>query len=158
MPSLLSFAPGATTGFCLSSLGLWRLAFGCTVTGNEHEPLPWLALQIITSPSGIQQVFQRTALARVSIPVASSAAEVDRVTSVILEGGTVDNDMARLTEAFSLFKNNPRVKGDVYDATLVECKDLLRGYWDIRLWLEEGYKEQKTLKLPGSTTLLLMPS
>lgn len=148
MPKILSLEKGQTTEFNLSSLAFWRLGMG--VTGYRGTPCLGLMLRY---PPGSPE--NQVCLAKVKCTIAESAEEVQRVAAVALDGGTLDLDQDRAKEAFNLFKNNPKIKGDVLERTIEEAYELIKAYWIIRLWAQEGYRQDKKLTVDQDTTLFL---
>jgi hypothetical protein len=140
MPSIWTFGPENCTGVDLSANAFWRLAMGASFAHNS----PWLSLALIYPPGYGQTIAQtQIALARVGVPLAKDADEVQRVAAVMVTSGTQDTDLLRMTESFNLFKNNPKFKQDLLDISLRDATDLLNAYWKVRGWLLDGAKENQ---------------
>lgn len=146
MPSLLVLAKGSTTGVTLQSNAFWRLAIGATVTIKDDRELPWFSLILIYPSSVSQTGTGQIVLARMSVPIAANGAEMEKVTSVALSGGSFESDVLRTTEAFNMFKNDSRVKGDTVAVCAREAGEVLRAYWALRNWLDAGAKTEETIE------------
>jgi hypothetical protein len=141
MPLLLSSGPQGTTGVDLGNNAFWRLQLSVVMV----DQTPALAL-VVRYPPG--EPHNQVALLRVPVSVAQDPQEVVRIAEVGLDTGTRDGDMARLKEAFQLFRNNPRVPGQaVLQGAIEEGTKIVTAYWDIREWLFAGAKENLHIKL-----------
>jgi hypothetical protein len=99
------------------------------------------------------------ALARVPITVAESPDALQRVVEVSLDGGTLDKDIARMTEAYQLFRNSPRTRVETLEGCVKDSAEVLKAYWGVREWLAEGAGEKRAIALPTDppTQLVLLP-
>ncbi len=95
-------------------------------------------------------------LARVGASVAESVEELQPVTNVSLHGGTAEKDVARMTEAYQLFRNNARVRGDDLDSSIKDSAEIIRAYWSLREWMRAGMLEKTEIQA-ASTTLVCLP-
>jgi hypothetical protein len=148
MPSIISLEKGQTTCFNMPSLAFWRLLVGVSMAGN----VPCFSLMIRYPPGSPQE---QIALAKVTCPVTEDHSALQRVADVALLGGTLDRDQERTREAFTLFKNNDRVKGDVLEQCIEDSFLILKAYWSIRNWVIEGCKEDQEIEVSDHTKLLL---
>lgn len=146
MPSIWTFGPQNVTGIDLSANAFWRVMLGATVAMD----VPWLTLAVIYPPASGQTVHQtQITLARTSVPVTSRVEDVMRVAEVSISTGSLDQDISRMTEAFNLFKNNPRTKQEVLETSLRDALEILQAYWQVREWLFTGAKNDKDLPVSG---------
>ena len=147
MASLLVFARGNTTGISLGANAFWRLGLGAT---QDNEGGSYFSLVIIYPPSSGMTFDQaKIILCRTHVPMANNVREVERVAGVSLHGGTLETDLVRMTEAFNLFRNNPRTKDEAIVAAIKDASDVIGAYWAIRTWLANGSKEEKTVSVNG---------
>jgi energy-coupling factor transporter ATP-binding protein EcfA2 len=152
MPAIWTFGPDNTTGIDLSANAFWRLVLGATGGGNR--PL-WLTLALIYPPAPGQTILNtQITLARSPISVTDKTDDVLRLAEVSVSMGSLEKDRERMTEAFNLFKNNPRVRQDVLDGDLKGALEILDAYWSVRDWLFVGAAESKQLAV-GSYVLSL---
>jgi hypothetical protein len=86
----------------------------------------------------------RIALAKVEVNIAKQSDEIENVAQVALQGGTLDLDIARVTEAMNLFRMHARTKEEAFEQSLTNVLTLVRGYWALRSWLELGATERLT--------------
>ena len=129
MPTLLSSGPQGTTGVTLENNAFWRLQLGAT--GDVA-----LALIIRYPPA---QAANIVALAKCPVGIATTPEEVQRVAEVILTTGTKEGDMARLEEAYNLFKNNNRApSASALEAAVADGKELLEVYYELQEWIMQG--------------------
>jgi|JFJP01.1.fsa_nt_gi hypothetical protein len=151
MPAIWTFGPENATGIDLSANAFWRVKLGAVFMYD----MSWLALVAIYPP-GPGQTIQNTqiVLARAGIPVAGKVEDVLRVAEVSVSTGTLEADTARMTEAFNLFKNNPRTKAETLEISLRDAMNILKAYWDVRDWLAGGASEVKTLDVSPFTIKL----
>lgn len=151
MPAIWTFGPENSTGIDLSANAFWRVTLG----GVFMWEMSWLALVAIYPPAPGQTTQQtQIVLARAGIPVASKIEEVFRVAQVSVSTGSIEGDMARMTEAFNLFKNSPRIKQEVLDSSLRDALEILKAYWSVRDWLFSGATEYKEIQVPPFTIKL----
>lgn len=147
MASLLVCARGNTTGVSLNMLAFWRLAIGSTMDNMGGS---YFSLIFIYPPSAGMTFDQaKIVLSRIHVPMATNQHEVERVASVSLQGGTLELDLQRMTEAFTLFRNNPRTKSEAVDATIKDASDIIGAYWSLKAWLISAVKEDKTISVNG---------
>lgn len=126
-----------------------RLMMGVGWTGRRESPTYCLALQVDFGDGP-------TTLAQVTVPFAQDAESVSRVANAALKGGTLDEDLARTSEAFKLFQNDAKLKGSVLEDTAKEASELIKAYWKIRSELEQGGPEEELrLDLPDKTRLTI---
>jgi hypothetical protein len=150
MPSIWTFGPTNVTGVDLGANAFWRLALGATQSNN----MPWLTLVLIYPPAAGQTVQQtQIALARSAIAVTDKVEDVLKLAEVSLSMGSQEKDLARMTEAFLMFKNG-KVRQDILDSDLKAALEVLDGYWKIRNWLKAGADHQETLVV-GQYEILL---
>lgn len=148
MASIISLERGQTTCFNMPTLPLWRMMIGVTMQGQ----VPCFSLMLRYPPGSPQE---QIALARVACPVTEDAHALQRVADVALDGGTLDADQERTREAFNLFKNNDRLKGDVLEQCIEDSFKILSAYWTIRNWVIEGCKEDCEVEVTDHTKLIL---
>lgn len=96
------------------------------------------------------------ALARVPAPVAESMEALQKVVEVSLDGGSLDADIERMTEAYQLFRNSPRVRVEALDGCVKDSVEVLKAYWALREWMRSGMKEPQEVVVL-TTTLVLQP-
>ncbi len=145
MASLLVLARGNTTGISLGANAFWRISLGATIDGSGGS---YFSLVLIYPPSAGMSFDQaRIVLTRTHVPMANNQLEVERVASVSLQGGTLEADISRMTEAFNLFRNNPRTKSEAVDTAIKDAGDVVGAYWAIRMWMLNGAKEEKTISV-----------
>ena len=145
MPSIVSFGKGSTTGIDLKANAFWRLTLGAT-SATE------MALVIIYPPASYDMALTRAnklALAKAEVNIAKQADEIENVAGVALQGGTLDLDIARATEAMNLFRMHARTKEEAFEQSLSNVLALVRCYWAIRGWLETGATERLTHDIGG---------
>jgi len=155
---IMSFGPAGTIGLELGQNWCWRLSLGASV--DPHTRVVYFILAGTYTPPdyGLAQVaFNRVALARTAIPVASQVEEVQRVADVVLQGGNPETDQSRLTEAFNMFRNNPRVKGDMLATCVGDAAKVLQAYWQVREWLESGATERRTIETVPDYRIICVP-
>ena len=153
MPAIWTFGPENATGIDLSTNAFWRVTLG----GVYKYDMSWLALVAIYPPAPGQTVQQtQIVLARTGIPVASRIEDVLKLAEVSVSTGTLDGDTLRMTEAFNMFKNNPRTKQEILESSTRDGLEVLTAYWTVRDWLMSGAKEGKDVQL-GSFTIKLRP-
>lgn len=151
MPAVWTFGPENITGIDLSANAFWRLQLGATWAAE----VPWLSLVMIYPPAPGQTTMQtRIVLARTSVPVTGKQEDVERVAQVSVSSGSLDRDLERMTEAFNLFKNSPRIKTDMLESSLRDASEILKAYWRVREWLEAGGKEQVLIDVPPYRIML----
>jgi hypothetical protein len=135
MALLVSSVPGSTTGVPLSQNAFWRLQLGVAAV----EQTPALSLAVRYPPGGPADII---ALARSPVPVAQSPDEVQRIADVGLLGGSLDRDLERITEAYQMFKNNPRTpSGAALEEAINGGHAIVRAYWGVRDWLLSGCED-----------------
>ena len=150
MPSIWTFGPTNVTGVDLSANAFWRLALSATQSNN----MPWLALVLIYPPApGQTTQHTQIALARSAIAVTDKVEDVLKLAEVSVSMGSQEKDLARMTEAFLMFKNG-KVRQDILDSDLKAATEVLDGYWKIRNWLKMGADHQETLAV-GQYEILL---
>lgn len=142
MPAIWTFGSNNTTGIDLSANAFWRLTLGAAVSSHTS----WLALAMIYPPGPGQTILQtQITLARSPISVTDKSEDIQRLAEVSVSMGSLEKDKERMTEAFNLFKNTPRVRQDVLEADLRGGLEILTAYWSIRDWLFAGAKEDQSL-------------
>lgn len=127
MTALMVFGPGHSTGIDLDRNAFWRLTLGAA-SGTE------IALVVIYPPGAPAN---RIALAKVDIGVAKNADEIEAVAKTALTMGTLELDINRVTESMNLFKMH-RNNEEEFKRALANAIELVRAYWAVRTWLEEG--------------------
>lgn len=151
MPAIWTFGPENSTGIDLSANAFWRVTLGAVYASE----MSWLALIMIYPPAPGQTTHQtQIVLARAGVPVAGKVEEVMRVAQVSVSSGSLEHDIARMTEAFNLFKNNPRTKQEILEISLRDSLEILKAYWNVREWLMQGASESKELIIPPYTLKL----
>lgn len=151
MPAIWTFGPENTTGIDLSANAFWRVALG----GVQRYDMFWLALVAVYPPAPGQTIQQtQIVLARSGVLVASKMEDVFRVAEVSVSTGSLEGDTARMTEAFNLFKNSPRIKQDMLDSSLRDALEILKAYWDIHDWLMGGASVARDVLVPPYTIKL----
>lgn len=170
MAEIISVQKEGTTGFNLGHLSFWRLKIDTTAKvisapqqadSAERQPqvkiIPCFSLVMRYPPGDASSM---VALVRCTIPIATSLEELQRVTSVATQGGTLDTDVLRMTEGFNLFKNHENLKGNALEKCIEDAKMILKAYWDVRLWVEDGCRQEKVIDISlenDPTKLLLRP-
>lgn len=145
MPAIWTFGPENATGIDLSANAFWRI----TLSGAFISEMSWLALVAIYPPAPGQTIQQtQIILARSGVQIASKVEDVLRVAQVSVSSGSLENDIIRMTEAFNLFKNNPRYKQEILDISLRDALKILETYWSVRNWLMAGADVPKELIVP----------
>ena len=140
MPSIVSFGKGSTTGIDLSANSFWRLTLGAA-SATE------MALVVLYPAASYEMMLakmNRIALAKVEVNIAKQADEIENVAQVALQGGTLDLDISRVTEAMNLFRMHARTKEEAFEQSLTNVLTLVRGYLALRSWLELGAGERLT--------------
>ena len=151
MPAIWTFGAENTTGIDLSANAFWRITLG----GVFASDMSWLALVAIYPPAPGQTIQQtQIVLARAGVQVASKIEDVLRVAQVSVSSGSLEGDIARMTEAFNLFKNNPRTKQEILEISLRDAVEILKAYWTVREWLMAGATEPKEVIVPPYTIKL----
>jgi hypothetical protein len=151
MPAIWTFGPTNVTGVDLSANAFWRLALGAT----QSNSMPWLTLVLIYPPApGQTTQHTQIALARSAVAVTDKVEDVLKLAEVSLSQGSLEKDMARMTEAFNMFKNNKGVRQDILESDLKAALEVLDGYWKIRNWLRNGADHQENLMV-GQYEILL---
>jgi hypothetical protein len=151
MPAIWTFGPENSTGIDLSANAFWRVTLGAV----QMYEMSWLALVMIYPPAPGQTIQQtQIVLARSGVQVASKIEDVFRVAQVSVSTSTLDGDLARMTEAFNLFKNNPRTKQEALEMSLKDAVEILKAYWIIREWLMAGANEPREVIVPPFTIKL----
>ncbi len=145
MPRLLSFQPNGVAVADLNYFA-YRLDIGATV----QNKIPFFSFVYKIPPTGAM-----LALFRAPISIADDDAELVRVTSVSLEGGTLGLDTDRVKEAYQLFRNKD-VRGDALTECINASIEVLKAYWSVRDWLEAGAAEKKEFSAL-STKLVMQP-
>jgi len=144
MPSLLALGPGNITGVDLSANSFWRVTLSALQTGSTIN----MVLSLIYPPvAGQHPDFSRIALARCQVPFAETVEAVTRVANTAMGGESFELDRIRLEEGFNLFKNGGRIKEELMLAVIEDAKSLLRTYWNIREWVENGCKDEQKWKV-----------
>lgn len=145
MPRLLSFQPN---GVAVADLGYfaYRLDIGSTVSNG----IPFFSFVYKIPPTGAM-----LALFRAPISIADNDAELNRVTSVSLDGGTLELDTARVKEAYQLFRNKD-VRADALNKCIDDSIEVIKAYWAARDWLEAGAVEKKEFTALA-TKLMMLP-
>jgi hypothetical protein len=151
MAKILSMQLGSVTSVQLDVLAFYRLQLGAVRGVLPNDTVPHLGLTLRYPPGSPQESI---ALCRLPVPAAADLANLERVSAVMLAGGTLDRDLDRTREAFQLFKNNPQCKGTALEDSLTVGVSLVEAYWKCRLWVENP-KERVELPLKDSTILLL---
>ena len=145
MPAIWTFGPENSTGIDLAANAFWRITLGAV----QASDMAWLALVAIYPPAPGQTIQQtQIVLARAGVPVAGKIEDVLRVAQVSVSSGSLENDTARMTEAFNLFKNSPRTKQEILEISLRDSLEILKAYWTVREWLMGGAAEAKELNVP----------
>lgn len=138
MPLLVSSSPNHTTAIHIQANAFVRFCLGTTMI----DETPGLALVAKYPPQG-----DIIALQAVPVSVAQSAEEVQRLASVGLAGGTQEEDRKRLTEAYEMFKNNPRVPSQsALDEAVQQGLTIIDSYWQLRNWLLNGCREELSIQ------------
>ena len=143
---------GPVTGFNLGLNAFWRLSLGVT---SDTDNNVYMAIMFYY-PGMPGHPVPQIALAKVNIPPAAQPGGMEsltKVAAVSLEGGTVEADIARMTEAFNLFGNMPRVKREAIDSSVRDVTELLRGYWQLREWLTGDLVASTTIDACGTTLI-----
>jgi hypothetical protein len=77
------------------------------------------------------------------------------VTTVTLTRGNVEDDVKRMTEAYTLFRNG-RPSLERLEKCIADSTTIVRAYWLVRGWISEGMKAEKRLPVL-QTELVLLP-
>lgn len=142
MPRLTSQRPGALTSWDLGT-GHWRLVV--VAVPGARSPALALALRyppnppLVFSPTGAViglADHAQLVIATAPIEIAQAPGEVEPVARVALAGGSLEADIARTTEAMNLFKNNPRLRDETFQACLRDALAVIDGYWKIASWVQ----------------------
>jgi hypothetical protein len=136
LAKIVSLQRGNVTVFQLGSIAFYRIRLGVTMAG----PIPCFSLVGLFPPGDESS---QVSLARVTVPFAkydpqTRITNLHRVVAVALDGGTLDLDQARSREAFMLFKNDPNIKGDIFERCIDDSNRIISAYWHVRNWIAEG--------------------
>lgn len=162
MPRIVSLQPGATSS---ADLGHVAYQFELGATGWRNIPSFSLLYRypFYTAPGtfradGQPWLFSTSTLtlARVQVPIAESLEALTRVTEVSLDGGSLEADVARMTEAYQLFKNDNRVRADRLDEAIKASAVVVQAYWSLRQWLAAGMTEKHEIDVVH-TKLVCLP-
>lgn len=162
MPRIVSLQPDAVAAADLGHFA-YKIDIGVTLWHN----VPAFSL-LYRYPPGNSGAFRHDGafmsfspgsilvLARVAAKIAESVEELQPVADTSLVLGEVEKDIARMTEAYQLFRNNPRLRADDLDSTVKESAQVIRGYWSLRDWMRSGMEEKKEIVV-ASTTMVCLP-
>ncbi len=135
---LTSRGAGFTTGISLTATAVWRLGLGVVMMDNT----PALALTVKYPSDRSEDGTATVSLLRVPVPVAQSVEEVRRIANVSLQPGNLDEDLARMEEAYALFRNNPRVPSqDSLSDAITRGQGLVTAYWRTSDWILSDSEE-----------------
>lgn len=146
--NITSFRLGSVTRLNTDLMPAVRFLMGTGWTGAQESPTYTIALQVNDGGGP-------STLCEVTVPFAESVAAVERVAKVALQGGTKDRDIERMSEAFKLFANNPKLKGDILESTIGEAAKLIEVYWAIRLRLDGQSSGEQRFELPNQTVVVI---
>lgn len=151
MPRIVALLPN---GVASVDVGHYACRIDLATTTIRGSPAFSLVYRYPPNPVALMQpdgrpipmaAFGVVALARASAQgVARAVEELDRVVEVSLDGGTREKDIARMTEAYQLFRNGP-ARGETIDACVKDSAAILDAYWSVREWMEDGMREAKKL-------------
>lgn len=161
MPRIVALRRGSVVGVDLGHV-TFQLTLGATALQVGENPLPCFSILYEYPPSPtfafrpvdgyyFQPPMSLAALVQVPIALAESQAELERVARASTGMSSLEKDLARMTEAFNLFKNRPR---EIAQARLEACvrdaAEVVKGYYDIREWVASGMTKQKEVKIATS--------
>lgn len=78
---------------------------------------------------------------RAPIEMAQNQDELQSIAATALGHGSKEADVARVTEAFQLYRNS-RVRIETVEACIKDSTDVLGVYWGIRQWMLAGMVEK----------------
>jgi hypothetical protein len=146
MPRISSVQPGSIVGVSLDHFA-WRLTLAAVMWGKTpalglvfayETPTPYLMvngqMQDITGALKIS-------LLRCPVQFADSLQDLGPVAEAALKGGDEVADIARMTEAFTLFRNS-KVRQDLIDMVVKEATEVIKAYWHLATWIGEGCRDR----------------
>lgn len=161
MPRVVSLQPNAVTA---ADLGYFAYKIDLGVTTLRNVPAFSLVYRYPPTPVGVfrpdgpWQSFYDAAvlvLARIPVSVAADVAALQPVVAVSLDGGSLDADIARMHEAYQLFKNEPKIRTDYLEEAINDSDEVLKGYWSLRDWMKTGMTERKEIVVKDTTMVCL---
>lgn len=163
MPRIVSLQPNAVA---VADLGYFAYKIDVGVTSFKNVPAFSLVYRYPPNPIGLYRPADSEwvglaeaaviTLARVQISVAEDANALRRVTEVSLDGGSLDTDLARMHEAYQLFKNDPKIRIDKLEEAINDSDEVVKGYWLLREWMKTGMAERKEIVVK-ETTMVCFP-
>ncbi len=161
MPRIVALRRGSVVGADLGHV-TFQLSLGATSIPVGDDQLHCFSL-LFSYPQATSHswrpvdsaLFQAppgtTSLVQVPIALAESQEELERVARASAGLSTMEKDIARMTEAFNLFKNRPREIAQArLDACVRDASEVVKGYYDIREWITGGMHKQKEIKMVTS--------
>lgn len=106
-----------------------------------------MAVTVVYPPAGPGNII---ALAKGHVRIAKDAGSLQKVAAVALDGGNLDADVARTTEALNLFRNDPKIKAEHFDEAVKVATKILTVYWQIKDWIISGMKDQINITMDES--------
>ncbi len=162
MPRIVSIQPDAVSSADLGHYA-YRLDIGVTMWRNT----PAFSL-VYRYPPGSAGTYRPTdgqfhsfasgavlSLARVKIGIAETTDALQRIVDVCLDEGDLDKNIERMTEAYQLFRNEPRLREDRLEAAISESAEILRLFWELRRWMQEGMVERRDFAVQGTSVICL---
>ena len=169
MPRIIALMPTETTVVDLGYFA-WRLGIDATTLPTKEGPVPCFSLVWRYQPAQLGEFRPADSsfmplTAAAMIPLVRLEVDFQRelttamlvpVTAVSLTRGNAADDIARMTEAYNLFRNG-RPNTEQLEQCIADSAKIITAYWDIRDWIRAGMKERKDMTVLPSSDLVLMP-
>lgn len=161
MPRLIALRRGSIAGADLGNV-TYQIGLGATSIVGEHESTYCFSL-IYRYPPSTTLVYRpadsqphvippgTTTLLQIPISLAESAEELERIAAVSVGNQDKEQDLARMTEAFNLMNNRSRsIAKETLQACVRDAHEVVKAYYQLRQWLEEGATKLQTIKIVTS--------
>jgi hypothetical protein len=164
VPKLLAGRPGAPIAAVDLSAPVWQLRFAATAWDGtpcfslvySYPPSQLVAFRPADSAMLELSSYAFATLLRVPVQFAENTNDMNKVVQAANDSETEEIALQRTTEAFTLFRNNARIRAQDVEATAKEACEVVKVAWSIRLWLFDGAAEAKTWELLN-TKLMARP-
>lgn len=169
MPRIIALSPLETAVVDLGHFS-WRLGIDATTLETKEGPVPCFSLVWRYTPAQLGAFRPQdgaflplsggamTPLVRLEVDFQRglTTADLKPVTAVAITRGNATDDIARMTEAYNLFRN-ARPNTEQLERCIKDSAAIVTAYWDIRDWIRAGMKERKDMTVLVGSDLVLMP-
>ncbi len=157
MPRLVAARPGAVATVADLGYFAYQLQFAATMWGSTHC-FSFVYFHAAANPFFFRadgasvdlRPYASLALLRIPVDFADNPEDMNKVVLAANDSDTEDVALTRTGEAFSLFRNNTRIKAANVEAVAEDAKSLVKIAWSIRAWMLDGMKDAKQWDLLGA--------